>query len=116
LTEFLDSLAKIKEYKTSVGLPAHEKLIPKLSDRCSELIQHHSNRCDEVMLGIAGAKQASASDISSRVTWNKPFEGFSIFKKRMALGETLAHLYYLEGRGKVISHTDQETAITWSLT
>ena len=116
LTEFLDSLAKIKEYKTSVGLPAHEKLIPNLSERCSELIQHHSNRCDEVMRGITDEKQASASKISSRVTWNKPFEGFSIFKKRMALGETLAHLYYLEGRGKVTSHTDQETAITWSLT
>ena len=115
LTEFLGSLGKIGEYTTSVGLPAHEKLIPKLSDRCSELIQHHANRCAEVMSGIGSSKRASASDISSRVTWNKPFEGFSIFKKRMALGETLAHLHYLEGRGEVKSHGDQSTAITWSL-
>ena len=116
LTEFLESLEKIGQYKTSVGLPAHEKLIPELSARCSELIEHHANRCAEVMAGIGESRQASASDISSRVTWNKPFAGFSIFKKRMALGETLAHLHYLEGRGEVESHADQATAITWSLT
>ena len=113
LGEFLDSLKKVRDCGDNRGLPAHENLIDNLSERCIELLYHHEQRCEEVMAGIGETNSATAAKISSRVTWNKPFEGFSIFKKRMALGETLAHLKYLSDIGKVSSVTDQNENVVW---
>ena len=113
LGEFLDSLIKIRDLGRNRGLPAHENLIDDLSERCDELLDHHEKRCEEVMAGIGESNSATAAMISSRVTWNKPFEGFSIFKKRMALGETIAHLKYLSDIGKVSSFTDASENVIW---
>ncbi len=100
LEEFLDSLEKVARCDTRLALPAHEDLIEDLPARCAAIRDHHDDRLEEVLEGIED-EPASASEISSRVTWNKPYETFNVFKKRSALGETLAHLQLLEVHGRV---------------
>jgi glyoxylase-like metal-dependent hydrolase (beta-lactamase superfamily II) len=95
LAEFRASLAKCAEFDISLALPAHEDTIEDLPKRCDELLEHHDHRMEEVLAGIGDDGPATASDISAKVTWNKPYETFDVFKKRSALGETLSHLQLL---------------------
>ena len=109
LAEYMSSLAKTAEFDSKQGLPAHEYNIEQLSARCRELIEHHDERLDEVLLGI-GDGAATASDVSRRVKWNtRPFQEFSIWQKRSALGETLAHLQVLLDAGRVRRFDDDCT-------
>jgi glyoxylase-like metal-dependent hydrolase (beta-lactamase superfamily II) len=107
LAEYLDSLRKVAAFDTAQALPAHEALIDDLPARCADLQDHHDDRLEEVLAGI-GDGAATASDVSSKVTWNKPFSTFNIFKKRSALGETLAHLKLLCDDGRVREHHDEQ--------
>lgn len=110
LAEYLDSLRKVAAFDTAQALPAHEALIDDLPARCDELQLHHEDRLEEVLVGIGDAA-ATASDISAKVTWNKPYSTFNIFKKRSALGETLAHLKLLAEDGRVREH--HEAQVRW---
>lgn len=105
LEEFLASLQKTADLDTRLALPAHEELIEDLPARCRFIIEHHHERADEVIEGItsAGSSQrgATAFEIAARVTWNRPWDTFSIWKQRSAIGETLAHLRLVETQGRV---------------
>ncbi|MEX2373067.1 MAG: MBL fold metallo-hydrolase, partial [Dehalococcoidia bacterium] len=108
LSDFRESLKKVAAFDTACALPAHEFTIADLRDRCEILLHHHDERLDEVRDAIGDAP-ASARAISQRVMWNTgPFDDFNIFMKRSALGETLAHLRYLEDAGRVRSVEDGE--------
>ena len=109
LAEYLDSLAKTARFDTRCGLPAHEWDIEDLPARCHELLGHHEERLEEVLLGI-GDGAATAGEVSSRVHWNtRPFEEFTIWQKRSALGETLSHLEVLRSEGRVRRFDDEQT-------
>jgi glyoxylase-like metal-dependent hydrolase (beta-lactamase superfamily II) len=109
LAEYLSSLKKTAEFETDCGLPAHEWNIEDLPARCRALIAHHDERLAEVLHGI-GDGAATASEVSGRVHWNtRPFEEFSIWQKRSALGETLAHLEVLRADGRVRRFDDEHT-------
>lgn len=109
LAEYMDSLAKTARFDSRCGLPAHEWDIEDLPARCQELIQHHEERLEEVLLGI-GDGTATAGDVSGRVHWNtRPFEEFNIWQKRSALGETLSHLEVLRDQGRVRRFDDDRT-------
>jgi len=109
LAEYTASLAKTGAFDSKRGLPAHEYDIEDLPGRCRDLIEHHDERLEEVLHGI-GDGTATASDVSTRVKWNtRPFEEFSIWQKRSALGETLAHLQVLLDAGKVRRFNDETT-------
>jgi len=105
LEEFLASLQKTADLDTRLALPAHEELIEDLPGRCRFIIEHHHERADEVIEGItstgSNAAGATAFEIASRVTWNRPWDTFSIWKQRSAIGETLAHLRLVETQGRV---------------
>ncbi len=104
LAEFLASQQKTADLDTRLALPAHEELIEDLPARCRYIIDHHHERADEVLEGIATVGNqagATALDIAARVTWNRPWETFSIWKRRSAIGETLAHLRLVETQGRV---------------
>jgi glyoxylase-like metal-dependent hydrolase (beta-lactamase superfamily II) len=111
LEEFLASLEKVAACDTRLALPAHEDVIEDLPARCAEIHRHHDHRLEEVLAGI-GDGAATASDVSSRVTWNKPYSTFNVFKKRSALGETLSHLQLLEVHGRV-RRVDDGEVVRW---
>ncbi len=110
LAEFLASQQKTAELDTRLALPAHETLIDDLPSRCREIIQHHAHRADEVIAGIGDARDhgATAYEVASRVTWNRPWNTFSVWKRRSAIGETLAHLRLVETQGRVRRVEDLE--------
>ena len=104
LAEFLASQQKTADLDTRLALPAHEELIEDLPARCRFIIEHHHERADEVIEGIAKVASpagATALEIAGQVTWNRPWETFSIWKRRSAIGETLAHLRLVETQGRV---------------
>src|SRR5690606_17338278 len=110
LSDFRDSLKKVAAFDVAAALPAHEFTIANLRERCEILLHHHDGRLDEVR--DATGEGASARTISQRVKWNTgPFDDFNIFMKRSALGETLAHLRYLEDAGRARSVVESDRVL-----
>ena len=111
LREFRASLQKIADLDTELGLPAHQDTIRNLPERCLEILEHHDQRLDEVYQAI-GASRISAGEVAENVEWSKPYETFSIFKRRAAVGETLSHLLVLVEDGRV-RRIDQDDRVVW---
>ena len=99
LREFRASLQKVADLDSELGLPAHQDTISDLPKRCLEILEHHDERLDEVYNALGG--RISAAEVAENVEWSKPYETFSIFKRRAALGETLSHLQVLVEDGRV---------------
>ena len=114
LAEFLNSLQKVGALTTRLALPAHERLIPDLPGRCREITEHHAHRAEEVLAGIGDHEGGStAFEVASRVTWNRPWSTFPIWKQHSAVGETLSHLRYMEQDGRVRRVADDHGLVHW---
>jgi glyoxylase-like metal-dependent hydrolase (beta-lactamase superfamily II) len=98
LGDFLRSLDKVGAYDVAEVLPAHEYRFLDLPARVAALKAHHQARFDEVLAAIRDGV-TTAWGIASRMTWNRPWEQIQGFMRRAAVGETLAHLLYLQRLG-----------------
>ncbi len=112
LADYLASLDKVEQLVVNEVLPAHEWRFSPLSARVSELRQHHESRLAE-LLAVLRAKPLTVWEVTQALTWALPFSAFSDFMKRAAVGESLAHLVFLEKQGRV----QRQSAIpeVWSL-
>ena len=103
LTDYLNSLEKTEKLDVKVVLPAHEETFTNHRERTKQLKDHHEQRLKEIMDELkAGSSTAYA--LTSKIHWNvryKSWDGFPLFQKYLALGETVAHLHLLEQRGLV---------------
>lgn len=104
LADYLVSLDKLYNFEVSIVLPGHRRTFTDLKGRIVELKQHHEKRAAETLtvLGRYGAQ--NAYQVASHLTWRVNYgswEAFPIWQKFSAVGETLAHLNYLESEGKV---------------
>lgn len=106
LGDFLNSLDRVAGYDTDEVLPAHEHRFHDLPARVSALRAHHQARFDEVFAAIRDGIDTTWG-IASRMTWNKPWEQIQGFMRRAAVGETLAHLYYLREAGVVVEQSGE---------
>jgi glyoxylase-like metal-dependent hydrolase (beta-lactamase superfamily II) len=97
LGDFLTSLDRVATYETREVLPAHEYRFEDLPGRVAQLRAHHQARFDEVVESIR-AGYTTTWEITSRMTWNRPWDQITGFMRRAAVGEALAHLRYLESR------------------
>ena len=113
LGDFLASLDKVAAYDTDEALPAHEHRFKDLRGRVEELKSHHQARFDEVVTAIQGGT-TTAWDIASHMTWSRPWDQIQGWMRRAAVGETLAHLRYLQKLG-VVLEVDGEPA-EWHVT
>ncbi|MEI7926732.1 MAG: hypothetical protein WCI61_11185, partial [Chloroflexota bacterium] len=66
---------------------------------------------DEVYNALGG--RISAAEVAENVEWSKPYETFSIFKRRAALGETLSHLQVLVEDGRVRRVELADNRVVW---
>jgi glyoxylase-like metal-dependent hydrolase (beta-lactamase superfamily II) len=98
LGDFLASLDKVATYDTDEVLPAHEYRFADLRARVNELKSHHQARFDEAIEAIRDG-DTSTWKIAGRMTWNRPWAEIQGWMRRAAVGETLAHLHYLERLG-----------------
>ena len=103
LSDYIKSLQKVRRFNISIALPGHRDMIRNVKERIDELIIHHQERAQEV-LSIIGDREMDALSIASEMTWDMSYESFQdfpIMQKWFALGESIAHIRYLERGGKV---------------
>lgn len=101
LADFLNSLKKLKGLPVDLVLPAHEHVFKDLENRIDQLELHHEKRCREILNALERGEQ-TVFQVSANVSWDSdPWARMSIWTKRMAATETLAHLVYMRNTGKV---------------
>jgi len=113
LAEYLDSLEKVRKLDVDVVLPSHEELFKDHRRRINELKEHHRLRAMEILSEIQ-RQGVSAYQIASRIHWDVEYaswDNFPLFQKFLAVGETLAHLTFLEEQGKAEKSRQAETIL-----
>jgi glyoxylase-like metal-dependent hydrolase (beta-lactamase superfamily II) len=105
LKDFLDSLDQLKRLDVNIVLPAHEYFFTDLPKRIEEIIQHHQKRSSDI-LGTIKTEAKTAYQIATEIKWmldfgGVPFQDLPPGDKRMAVGETLAHLEFLTLENRV---------------
>jgi glyoxylase-like metal-dependent hydrolase (beta-lactamase superfamily II) len=95
LGDFLDALSAMRDLPVRRVLPAHGEPFDDLAGRVDELLAHHDARLDAVMAAL-GSRERTAYEVAHDLfpKLRSPHE------ERFALAETLAHLRYLERRGR----------------
>ena len=101
LRDFLRSLTRVAALDVDEVLPAHEYRFRRLDARVAELHAHHAARLAELEVQIADTPGISTWELALKAPWSRPWESFPSFMQRAALGETLAHLRYLEAEGRI---------------
>jgi glyoxylase-like metal-dependent hydrolase (beta-lactamase superfamily II) len=97
LARFLASLAKLREAVPPevLVLPSHNLPFTGLHTRLAELAAHHQARCEEI---LAACVRPHAAVELLPVLFRRRLDGH---QTAFALGEALAHLHYLMGRGAI---------------
>jgi len=108
LGDYLASLDKVRALDIEIVLPGHRRLIRNCRERIDELKRHHDKRAEEI-LSILSAGTQDAYEVASGMTWDLDCASWDLFpvaQKWFATGEAIAHLRWLEERGKVFSQTE----------
>lgn len=96
LGDFLASLERIESLAPRIVLPGHGHPFEDGADRARVTARHHDRRLGAI-LQVIRRKALTASQITDEI-----FSGELLhFQRRLALGEALAHLHYLEERGEI---------------
>ncbi|MEU9884722.1 MBL fold metallo-hydrolase [Sphaerisporangium sp. NPDC051011] len=101
LADYLDALAAVRYFEVDEVLPAHEYRFLELAERVEDVMAHHGRRLAEIEAAVAGADGVACWDVTTGLTWSRPWETIPPFMRRAATNETLAHLVYLEGKGRL---------------
>jgi len=104
LAEYLTSLEKVGKLDVDVVLPGHGELFNDHRKRIRELEDHHKSRAMEILSELQ-KQRLTAYQIASRIHWDVDFpswDSFPAFQKFLAVGETLAHLRFLEEQNQVM--------------
>ena len=97
LPMYLDSIAAMRGLPAStLVLPSHGKPFTGLHERIAQLIAHHDDRFAEVLQACAGAPH-SAAELLGLMFKRK----LDLHQTTFAMGEAVAHLHALEGRGQL---------------
>jgi len=105
LNEYLASLDKVHKFEVNIVLPGHRKAGSSHRKRIKELQDHHQNRANEILSALENERK-TAFQIAPYVTWDlncRSWDYFPAAQKWFAVGETIAHLQYLEKKGAVKS-------------
>lgn len=116
LTDFLNSLEKVRRYDVELALPGHRRLITDWTGRIDELKRHHDRRLDEIVDAVNGTAM-TPYQIASHMTWDMRYdrwEDVNVMQKWFAAGEATAHLRHLEARGAVISAVENGVLQYWA--
>ncbi len=105
LSDFLISLKTLSQLDVRLVLPAHEHLFTNLPARIEGIIQHHAHRNLEILEALK-PQPKTAYQISTEITWRPDIGGISfqdltLWERRMAVLETLAHLQFTRLDGRV---------------
>ena len=110
LKDYLESLDRVRGLDVDHVLPGHRGVFHNLSQRITEIETHHQERAEEI-IAILGNGPKTAFSIATKMSWDISYaswEDFPTLQKWFALGETIAHLKYLLGLGKISRNRDGE--------
>lgn len=116
LGSYLESLDKLRGLPVERLLPGHRKETGDLDMRIGQLEEHHRHRLGEVLDIVRTAPGRTAYEIAGRMRWSirSTWREFPVQQKFFALGECMAHLDYLERRGR-ICRRERDGLIRYSL-
>ena len=103
LQDYLDSLDKLAGFQVDQVLPGHRELFRDLGTRVRQLREHHEQRVDEALDCLA-KDEATPYQVAAAMTWDldcDSWDDFPVTQKWFATGEAVAHLRFLEEKGKV---------------
>ena len=103
LKHYLSSLEKVYPLDVNLVLPGHRRFLDNHKKRIKELKEHHQSRLDEILTAL-GEGDKNAWEVAPHIAWDiraSSWEAFPSVQKWFAMGETIAHLHYLEGDGKI---------------
>jgi glyoxylase-like metal-dependent hydrolase (beta-lactamase superfamily II) len=107
LKQYLANLEKVYTLDVNLVLPGHRSLCNDHRKRIMELQEHHRNRLSEVLFALEGGEK-TAWEVAPYITWDidcNSWEEFPSVQKWFAVGETIAHLDYLEADGRARKET-----------
>ncbi|OLC52759.1 MAG: hypothetical protein AUH85_15975 [Chloroflexi bacterium 13_1_40CM_4_68_4] len=108
LGDFLESLANVAALDVVRVLPAHGDPFDDLRGRVESIVMHHRVRLDAICEALAtGPKDAYVVARMLFAVLRSPHE------ERFAHAEVLAHLRYLERRGRVVREPTRP--VRWAL-
>ena len=100
LSLFLNSLDKFRELDPeTLVLPSHNWPFRGLHERLDQLAHHHDERLNYVVR--ACAEPLNATQVLKRM-FKRELDSHQLF---FALGESIAHLHYLIGQGRMVKET-----------
>ena len=101
LGDYLESLGRTGKFAADEALPAHEYRFRGIGTRAADLVRHHDDRGHEILAVIDALGAPTAWAVAERLTWSRGWDALLGMPRRMALGETLAHLHHLAATGAV---------------
>ena len=107
LGEYLQSLQRLALYEVGQVLPSHGMPFTGHREWIAETTAHHEERCQQILKGADDHR--TAHELIGFV-WSRKF---SHFHYHFAIGEVLAHLVYLEGKGRVERRMNALHAAEW---
>jgi glyoxylase-like metal-dependent hydrolase (beta-lactamase superfamily II) len=117
LRHYLASLEKVSVLDVNMVLPGHRSMWHEHKQRIGELQQHHKDRLEEAFLALQGGAK-NAWQVAPYISWDidcKSWDDFPPQQKWFAIGETMAHLRYLETDGR-IQQVKHDGGVLFSLT
>ena len=101
LALFLDSLGRFGHLPDdALVLPSHDRVFRGLHPRIAQLHEHHERRLERLLEGCA--KPITAYE-AIPLLFKRALDEHQM---RFAMGEAIAHLHYLERRGRVVRSED----------
>jgi len=95
LGDFLGSLGRLEELDPSLVLPGHGRPFDRGAERARAISRHHQRRLGSI-LQVIRRRARTAADVAQEVFGPELLD----FQRRLALGETIAHLEYLRLRSE----------------
>ncbi len=115
LHNYLASLEKTYRLDVNLVLPGHRNIMKDHRKRIRELREHHEHRLAEVLKAVTQGAE-TAWEVAPRISWDLVTPSWATFpavQKWFAIGETIAHLKYLEYEGRITSR-NQNNHIVYS--
>jgi len=113
LKKYLASLEKVYGLDIELVLPGHRSIFRNCKERIQELKQHHEKRVEEI-ISILGKGGQNAFRVASQMSWDIIYDSWDLFpvlQKWFAIGETIAHLQYLEEEGVIRRETQKQRRV-----
>ena len=105
LDDYVSSLKKLERLKASFILPGHGPMFNALGLRIEKILQHHEARKKAIIQSLRNGLK-TAYEIAQKIPWmtdqgGTAFQNLTVWDKRMAVSETIAHLKLLKEENRV---------------